>query len=80
MAASALHGMLEFTCFNWHSQMLDYPDAAVNDVKAVDTLYTMIARVLELDDTPVPAKAAIVPKSPAAPRSRKTCASRGARA
>ena len=49
MAASALHGMLEFTCFNWHSQMLDYPDAAVSDAKAVDTLYELIARVLELD-------------------------------
>lgn len=52
MAASALHGMLEFTCFNWHSQMLDYPDAPVNDAKAIDTLYSMIAKVLELDDLP----------------------------
>lgn len=52
MAASALHGMLEFTCFNWHSQMLDYPDAPLNDAKAIDTLYALIARVLELDDIP----------------------------
>ena len=56
MAASALHGMLEFTCFNWHSRMLDYPDTAVSDAKAVDTLYTMIARVLELEELPASAQ------------------------
>jgi AcrR family transcriptional regulator len=49
LTASALHGMLEFTCFNWHSRKLDFPGAKISDEKAVDTLYAMIARVLELD-------------------------------
>lgn len=49
LTASALHGMLEFTCFNWHSRRLDFPDAAISDAQAVDTLYRLIAGVLELD-------------------------------
>lgn len=49
-AASALHGMLEFTCFNWHSGRLDYPEGPLGDDVAVDTLYGLVARVLELDD------------------------------
>jgi AcrR family transcriptional regulator len=58
LAASALHGMLEFTCFNWHSRKLDWPDAAIDDECAVDTLYRIVARVLELDDEDtLPAKA-----------------------
>lgn len=54
-AASALVGMLEFTCFNWHSGKLDFPDGEVADRQAVDTLYQIVARVFELDD-PSPAK------------------------
>lgn len=50
LAASALQGLLEFTCFNWHSRRLDYPEAAVNDERAVDTLYRLIAAALELDE------------------------------
>lgn len=73
MAASALHGMLEFTCFNWHSQMLDYPDAPVSDAKAIDTLYTLIARVLELDEVPV-AGADKQVKKPAPKTAEKTSA------
>jgi len=49
LAASALHGMLEFTCFNWHSRRLDFPDTEVTDERAVDTLYRLVASVLELD-------------------------------
>ncbi|WP_246288069.1 TetR/AcrR family transcriptional regulator [Paraburkholderia sediminicola] len=49
LSASALMGMLEFTCFNWHSRRLDYPDAEPNDTKAVEALYQMIAHVLELE-------------------------------
>ena len=79
MAASALHGMLEFTCFNWHSQMLDYPDAVVNDAKAVDTLYALIARVLELDDPPVQAEEEPVPKTSTASRANRTSALKSAR-
>lgn len=51
LAASALHGMLEFACFNWHSRKLDAPDSAIGDARAVDTLYRIVARVLELDDS-----------------------------
>lgn len=49
MAASALVGMLEFTCFNWTAARLDYPDSGPSDSKAVGSLYQIIARVLELD-------------------------------
>lgn len=51
-AASALLGMLEFTCFNWHSGKLDFPDGEVGDERAVDTLYQIVARVFELDEPP----------------------------
>ncbi|WP_061958617.1 TetR/AcrR family transcriptional regulator [Cupriavidus pauculus] len=50
LTASALHGMLEFTCFNWHSRKIDYPGVAVEDDDAIETLYRIIARTLELDD------------------------------
>lgn len=49
LSASALMGMLEFTCFNWHSRRLDYPEAEPSDDRAVETLYQMIAHVLELE-------------------------------
>jgi AcrR family transcriptional regulator len=49
LAASALHGMLEFTCFNWHSGRLDFPQGKVADDRAIDTLYGLVARALELD-------------------------------
>lgn len=49
LTASALQGLLEFTCFNWHSRKLDFPDTEVGDEKAIDTLYQTIARVLELE-------------------------------
>lgn len=58
LAASALHGMLEFTCFNWHSRKLDYPDTEVSDTEAIDTLYQLIASVLELEGAAEPAAAA----------------------
>lgn len=48
LAASALAGMLEFTCFNWHSKRLDFPGKQVGDEEAVETLYRLIAQVLEL--------------------------------
>lgn len=49
LSASALQGLLEFTCFNWHSGKLDFPDATLDDAKAIDTLYQIIARALELE-------------------------------
>jgi len=49
LAASALHGMLEFTCFNWHSRRLDFPDIEITDELAVETLYRLVAAVLELE-------------------------------
>lgn len=52
LAASALHGLLEFTCLNWHSGKLDYPDATISDETAVDTLFRLIASMLELEDQP----------------------------
>lgn len=57
LAASALHNMLEFTCFNWHSRKLDFPDQRVDDDKAIQTLYGLIARVLELHTPVAPAPA-----------------------
>lgn len=60
LAASALHGMLEFTCFNWHSRRLDFAGAPISDERAIDTLYRLVAKVLELD-----------PGKPAARRARK---------
>jgi AcrR family transcriptional regulator len=68
LAASALHGMLEFTCFNWHSHRLDFPNATISDERAVDTLYRLVARVLELDDAPPPRG---TPTPAAAPRARR---------
>jgi len=59
LGASALHGMLEFTCFNWHSRKLDYPNGAVGDEQAVDTLYQIVAQVLELEDASDAAPAAV---------------------
>lgn len=56
LGASALHGMLEFTCFNWHSGKLDFPGSAVDDQKAAEALYQIVARVLELDESPPPPK------------------------
>lgn len=58
LAASALSGMLEFTCFNWHSLKLDYPGVQIDDERAVQTLYDLIARVLELSDSHVDSKMA----------------------
>lgn len=58
LSGSALMGMLEFTCFNWHSRRLDYPDAEPNDAKAVETLYQMIAHVLELEPDVVAVRSA----------------------
>jgi AcrR family transcriptional regulator len=52
LAASALHGMLEYTCFNWHSGRLDFPGQSIVDEQAVDTLYRLVARVLELETPP----------------------------
>jgi AcrR family transcriptional regulator len=52
LAASALHGMLEYTCFNWHSTRLDFPDESITDERAVNTLYQLVARVLEIDPPP----------------------------
>jgi AcrR family transcriptional regulator len=69
LAASALHGMLEFTCFNWHSRRLDFPDATISDERAVDTLYRLVARVLELDDSPPTTRGAAAPAAP--PRARR---------
>ena len=48
LSATALHGMLEFTCFNWHSEKLDFPGARISDEKATNELYQIISRVLEL--------------------------------
>jgi AcrR family transcriptional regulator len=57
LAASALSGMLEFTCFNWHSAKLDYPGVRIGDDEAVETLYDLISRVLELSEEPSEQKA-----------------------
>ena len=70
LAASALHGMLEFTCFNWHSRRLDWPDAVIDDERAVDTLYRIVARVLELDE-PAAASGTKPAAKPAAKRTKK---------
>jgi AcrR family transcriptional regulator len=84
LAASALHGMLEFTCFNWHSRKLDAPDATIGDARAVDTLYRIVARVLELEDpvTVGPAGAAAMRAKAARPEKpeKPTKAVRGRKA
>lgn len=67
LGASALQGMLEFTCFNWHSGKLDYPDTRLDDDKAVEALYQVIAKVLELE-----------PAAPATPSRKKAGRSRQA--
>lgn len=79
LAASALHGMLEFTCFNWHSRKLDWPDAAIDDERAVDTLYRIVAQVLELDDAAA-AGAPAPDARPAPARTRAPAAKRAAKA
>lgn len=56
LTASALQGMLEFTCFNWHSRRLDFPGTAINDDKAVDAIYHVIAKVFELEEKPASRK------------------------
>ena len=48
LSATALQGMLEFTCFNWHSEKLDFPGKRISDEKATNELYQIISRVLEL--------------------------------
>lgn len=57
LAASALSGLLEFTCFNWHCSKLDYPGVRIGDEEAVETLYDLISRVLELTEEPSEQKA-----------------------
>lgn len=66
LSASALAGLLEFTCFNWHSGKLDFPDAQVRDDMAVETLYRMIAKILELpvDSQAISTPAVVVVKMP----------------
>ena len=66
LAASALLGMLEFTCFNWQSGKLDYAGQTVADVQAVETIYRLIAQALELE----PAENSAV-KRAARPRSSR---------
>ncbi|QNP47618.1 TetR/AcrR family transcriptional regulator [Diaphorobacter aerolatus] len=48
LSATALQGLMEFTCFNWHSQKLDFPGAPISDEKATEELYQIISRVLEI--------------------------------
>ncbi|WP_353235741.1 TetR/AcrR family transcriptional regulator [Diaphorobacter ruginosibacter] len=48
LSATALQGLLEFTCFNWHSKKLDFPGKRIDDAKATRELYQIISRVLEL--------------------------------
>ena len=48
LSATALQGLLEFTCFNWHSEKLDFPGKRIDDAKATQELYQIISRVLEL--------------------------------
>lgn len=75
LGASALLGMLEFTCFNWQSGKLDYAGRPVTDTQAVETIYRLIAQALELDPaeavrpsaTQRPAKAARPAAAKAAP-------------
>ncbi len=66
LAASALLGMLEFTCFNWQSGKLDYAGQTVADAQAVETIYRLIAQALELE----PAENSAV-KRAARPRSSR---------
>ncbi len=74
LAASALAGLLEFTCFNWHSGKLDFPDTQVGDEAAVETLYQMIAKVLELpiDNVSPPKAKAPARAKRAAPAGKRT--------
>lgn len=48
LSATALQGLLEFTCFNWHSEKLDFPGSRISDKRATEELYQIISRVLEL--------------------------------
>lgn len=57
LAGSALIGMLEFACFNWQSRKLDFPNTSVSDERAVETIFQLYCRAIELctdDDRPAP--------------------------
>lgn len=49
IAASALMSMLEFSCYNWNAQKLDFHGRAVSDEQAVATLFALIRNALQLD-------------------------------
>lgn len=51
IAASALMCMLEFSCYNWNSRRLDFPDAGIEADVAVRNLFALIRNALALDDS-----------------------------
>lgn len=48
IAASALMCMFEFSCYNWMSQRIDLVRENVDPEVAIENLYQMIARILEI--------------------------------
>ncbi|MBR0754416.1 TetR/AcrR family transcriptional regulator [Bradyrhizobium jicamae] len=48
IAASALMSMLEFSCYNWNSQRLDFPERSIPDQAAIENLFVLIRNALEL--------------------------------
>ena len=54
IAASALMSMLEFSCYNWNSRRLDFPDTMIPADAAVRNLSALLRRALSLDAAPLP--------------------------
>lgn len=51
IAASALMCMLEFSCYNWNAQRLDFPGSAVASETAIRNLFGLIRNALALDQS-----------------------------
>lgn len=48
LSASALMSMLEFSCYNWTSRRLDFPDRHIPPEMASDNLFNIIRSALEI--------------------------------
>ncbi|QEH80005.1 TetR/AcrR family transcriptional regulator [Sphingomonas sp. C8-2] len=48
IAASALMGMLEFSCYNWNARRLDFQNREIDDDTAIANLFTLLRNALQM--------------------------------
>ena len=50
LGASAITGLIEFACFNWQSEKLDFPDQRIDGEASIKTLARLLCNALRLSD------------------------------